>query len=451
MKRIIRHTFIMFLAAFCLFSGSKGIGEAYPSHYLLTGEIDTPVALCIQAPEYTQLAQFGRERLDSLNRLLRHISIDVSMKEDDSETVISIDQEPVIIFTDYKNIQIEKKNQTQKEAEESNKEKDEFSSFLEEQYFRMNQMMDDLYPVFCKAADSFPEMSGKTAAVLNFSGFGKSTSRMTIQFPSEYVNEHFPDVLESLCESQSASDFLKGIVFHGSQKIVLMFDQNDKLLRINYDGTVGTSEEELRRISLVWKCLRTPDHIKDSLVIKTPAVKGYNRDNISYDRNLDLSDPGDMKLKWDYQLDQKKEKVKTKIRYTGDLSSADTSISGKILYHIKGDNHPENSISISAGLDKEKEREYTGTLEITNKTGKIVTSSVSFGLSIGQSLQDDLIKKETTATQTDLTNVMVAEYGDISEEAVRVLIRRIMALPEEDTEFLRKDIPDDLWEMLTNH
>ena len=270
---------------------------------------------------------------------------------------------------------------------------------------------------------------------------------MTIQFPSEYVSEHFPEALADLCDNQSTRNDLIKLMFQGGQKIVLLFDQNGNVLRINYDGTVGVSETEMRKISLVWKCLRSGDHVKDSLTIKTPAVKGYDKDNITYERELDLSDPANRKLKWDYQLDQKKEKEKTKIRYTGDLHSEDMSSLGKIQYNVKGNSVPEHSIIITESMSKEKEAEYAGTLEITNKTGKIVTSSVMSGFSISESIQSDTQKKERNGSQI----IMTPDNEGIPEEAIRILIQKMMTLPEEDTVFLRKDIPDEIWKLLTNY
>ena len=98
-------------------------------------------------------------------------------------------------------------------------------------------------------------------------------------------------------------------------------------------------------------------------------------------------------------------------------------------------------------LGKEKEAEYTGTLEITNKTGKIVTSSVLSGFSIGESIQPDTQKKEQTGSQI----IKITGNEDIPEDAIRALIQKMLTLPDEDTEFLRKDIPDEIWKLLTNH
>ena len=451
MKSMIRKILLSIIAVFCLLACRGGIGESFPTHFLLTGEIDSPVSFSIYAPEYTNLAQFGKERLDSLNRLLRHVSIVVNALNEETETIISIDQEPLISITDNTAKLTGKTEQTKIENQESDTDENEISIFLDERYFRLNNLLDGLYTAFSKAADSFPEMTGKSSATLNFSGFGKSVSRLTIQFPSEYVGEHFPDALAGLCNDETTRHYIGRMVFRGAQKIVLLFDQNEKLLRINYDGTVGFSEDELRRISLVWKCMRTSDRIKDSFSIKTPAVTGYDRDNISYDRELDLSDPGNQKLKWDYQLDRKKEKVKTKTRYTGDFVYTDTNLTGKIHYNTKGDNHSELSMILSAGLEKEKDAEYAGTLEITNKTGKIVTSSVHSGFSIGQSSYSERIKAEQNDNQICLKDMKIAENGDLPEKVISVLIRKMMTLPDEDTEFLRKDIPDEIWKLLTNH
>ena len=120
---------------------------------------------------------------------------------------------------------------------------------------------------------------------------------------------------------------------------------------------------------------------------------------------------------------------------------------GKIQYNVKGNSVPEHSIIITESMSKEKEAEYAGTLEITNKTGKIVTSSVMSGFSISESIQSDTQKKERNGSQI----IMTQDNEGIPEEAIRILIQKMMTLPEEDTVFLRKDIPDEIWKLLTNY
>ena len=102
-------------------------------------------------------------------------------------------------------------------------------------------------------------------------------------------------------------------------------------------------------------------------------------------------------------------------------------------------------------MEKEKEAEYAGTLEITNKTGKIVTSSVISGFSICNSIYSSEQKTEQDGVQIKLKDIQIQDDRDIPEDVIRTLIRKMITLPEEDTEFLRKDIPDEIWTIMTNH
>ena len=212
------------------------------------------------------------------------------------------------------------------------------------------------------------------------------------------------------------------------------------MIRINYDGIVGKSEESLRKVSVVWKCLRTDSRKKDSLTLKTPAIKGYDKDNIVFERELDCSDPLMHILKWDYQLDLKAGQEKEKAHYSGDLLYSDDTLTGKVVYTEKADNQ-EHGISFIPFIQKEKEDEYSGTLEITKKTGKIIkNSSVSrFSISSHNSILNETPEKRKTDIPPDLTEEKV------QQEAIRMLIRKMVMLPKEDTEFLNKDIPEDMW------
>jgi hypothetical protein len=53
--------------------------------------------------------------------------------------------------------------------------------------------------------------------------------------------------------------------------------------------------------------------------------------------------------------------------------------------------------------------------------------------------------------QIKLKDIQIQDDRDIPEDVIRTLIRKMITLPEEDTEFLRKDIPDEIWTIMTNH
>ncbi len=458
MKSIVRKIILWGICAVYILTCSYATAESTQTHFLLSGEMSSPFCIRISSPVFQQLSQFGTDRLNSLNRLISHLSVSVLADDEQAEAVLSVDDEQLfsIIQTNDNTAHTIKTSSPntvyhkQDRDDQGESEENEVKIFLDKQFFRINHLLDEFYPVFARTAEAFPELTGKSSANLNFSGFGKSEGRLTIQFSADYVQDHFPAALADLCETETGKNFLKNLVFQGSQKIVLLYDKDNQLLRINYDGTLGTSSEDLRRVSLVWKCLRSENHIKDSLTIKTPAVSGYDRDNLAYERDQNESDPVKHVLKWDYQLDQKRGKEKTKIRYTCDQSETETDISSKIVYNRKGD-HPEHSVYVTAALEKEKDDEYSGTLEITDKTGKIITSRVSAGLHIGSSEGVFSAQPDNMYSQPTEENDKNMDSEEIPADIVRILIRRFMSMPDEDVEFLRRDIPEETWEMLKNY
>ena len=293
MKSIVRKIILWGICAVYILTCSYATAESTQTHFLLSGEMSSPFCIRISSPVFQQLSQFGTDRLNSLNRLISHLSVSVLADDEQAEAVLSVDDEQLfsIIQTNdntaytIKTFSPNTVYHKQGRDDQGESEENEVKIFLDKQFFRINHLLDELYPVFARTAEAFPELTGKSSANLNFSGFGKSEGRLTIQFSADYVQDHFPAALADLCETETGKNFLKNLVFQGAQKIVLLYDKDNQLLRINYDGTLGTSSEDLRRVSLVWKCLRSENHIKDSLTIKTPAVSGYDRDNLAYERD----------------------------------------------------------------------------------------------------------------------------------------------------------------------
>ena len=450
MQHKTRPIIFILICIFVFHTYTTGSAEKIGMGFFLTGETADPVTVSFFSPEYRMLAQYGADRLENLNRLLRHISIHVKMDHTTaSETAVCIDEEPVFAVTEetVENRMLRSYSVAQAavfETNEAQEGSEAFSFFLDSRFFTLNRYLDDLYAVFEKAADAFPDLAGSSAANLSFSGFGKAVRRITIPFNADYVKEHFPGVIADLCDTAFCRGIISSLIFHGAQKIVLLFDKEDHLIRINYDGVIGKSEQSMRKVSLVWKCMRTDGRKKDSMTLKTPAMKGYDKDNIAYDRDLDCSDPLKHILKWDYQLDMKAGQEKEKTHYNGDLLYDDGALTGKILYSNKN-NSQEQSIALVPSIRKEKEDEYSGTLEITKKKGKIIKNSFvsRFSISTCNIPPHKISERMNTDLRTDL------KEEDIQLEAIRLLVRKMIMLPKEDTVFLNQDIPDDIWNTLT--
>ena len=438
------------LAVFC-----GACAEEMGHDLILRGEYGAPLKLSITEPVYARLSQFGEERLESLNKLVRHLGISVCADGNVTETAVLVDGETVYSFTETETdsgistvYSFEPDQLYTSVSEDVQAADPDLTGFLSDQFFFLNRMLDDLYPMFGKLPETYPDFSKQASENINYRGYGKAVRRVTIRFSDDYVKEHFPGALADLAVTEESRRFIEGLVFSGVQKIILLYDEEGHVLRINYDGVLGQREESMRKVSLAWRCLRTDGQKKDNVNLKTPAVKGYDRYNMTYVRESDRSDPARHTLTWDFQLDLKDGDTKKKVVFNADLLFENDELSGKALYSEKADGL-EKKVSLIPSLKKENNAEYTGTLEITKYSGKIITSSIKAAVSAapGPSLpmpdtaSAPLSEPGSEQAQTDAERVQ--------QMTESLLVSKLLTLPESDLEFFSKDIPEDVWNAIT--
>ena len=74
--------------------------EEFGADILLTGECNIPVMITVSSPAYKMIAQFGDERTESLNRLMKHLSLSVTIDRNVSETAVMVDDDTVYTYTE---------------------------------------------------------------------------------------------------------------------------------------------------------------------------------------------------------------------------------------------------------------------------------------------------------------------------------------------------------------
>lgn len=445
---IIFFVFVLMLSIFTCFT----CAEEITADFLMTGETNEPVSMIISSPEYKTISRFGEERKDSLNRLLKHLSLSVNTDGTTSETIVMIDQEPVYSYVQTTDGTILKtvysvSPDTVVVQQENEKEDDlPVLSFVNDHFFMLNRLLDELYPAFEKSAEVFSDYAKESAVSLNFTGYGKAVKRITISLPDQYISEQFPAVPADLAVSAECKTFIESLLFQGTQKIVLLYDQDNRLLRINYDGKAGLSEESMRKVSVVWKCRRSDEGKKDSLTLKTPSLTGNDKYNMTYERDL-LASQDDRSVKWNLQLDFKEGQIKKKTGFSADLIYEDNTLKGEVSYSEKQDGN-ESKVIIVPSIRKEKPSEFSGTIEIADYSGKIVLTRTEYTVQVSSG--KDL-------TVPEILNVQgndVSEQGDVTKnEGIQdllsgALIRKLLLLPAEDLVFFNSDIPDDVWNTL---
>ena len=448
MNRTTERKMIVFILIMMLFLPSAATAAVPMPVALLTGETDEPLRIVLSNPEVKKLSQFDENRMEQLNRLIRHTGIDLNIDKNCSKIKILIDNEeafsylqnndseriysfePTVIYHDETN------------AEETDE--DDFLLFLEQILFKANRYMNEFYTLFAASPEVFADRTRKEGTDLRLSGFGKAVQRVTIPFPADYVKENFPQILNDLTNSEECKKIISGLTFSGAQKISLLYDAEGKIVRINYDGTVGSSEETLRKVSLVWKVLHEDNHQKDSVSLKTPAIKGADKDNIALERDIDSSDSTMGKYNWDIQIDHRAGKEDKKLaHFSMQMTDTDSVISGNMEYNIKRDGKSQ-IIKMLTEIKEENDGGYNGTIEIADYSGKIEKNRVLIHM---------LLQKGETVKwpDTGLTRAETAENNkkkpknELEGTIAGNIIQKLFELPEEDLTYFSTEIPASMW------
>ena len=172
MKSIVRKIILWGICAVYILTCSYATAESTQTHFLLSGEMSSPFCIRISSPVFQQLSQFGTDRLNSLNRLISHLSVSVLADDEQAEAVLSVDDEQLfsIIQTNdntaytIKTFSPNTVYHKQGRDDQGESEENEVKIFLDKQFFRINHLLDELYPVFARTAEAFPELTGKSSA-----------------------------------------------------------------------------------------------------------------------------------------------------------------------------------------------------------------------------------------------------------------------------------------------
>ena len=451
-KAILRRILPVFLACFFLIPVPSH-GEVADPLAFLTNQAEPSVTMTVFSPEILSLAWFDEKRTEQANRLLKHLSLKISLDGDLSSAAFYVDG------TELFSILTEEDGKQQGSiysfspgflyirdsvpAETS----DGFAGFLQDTFFPVNHLADSFYPFFEKMPETYAEYGREEKTDLNISGFGRASRRVTFSFPADFLQDHIPAVADSLFSTDPERQFLRRLVFSGILKVLLLYDHDGHLIRVTVNGKTGLSADSIRNVSLTWKCLRTDEQTRDQLSLKTPAVSGYDKYNMTYSRNLNLADSPFRKTEWDFQIDRRTGKERKLIRFSAGLESVEGHTAGSIDYSEK-QNSETRGVRVTPVLEKEITGEYKGTLEITDYSGKIIKKSIRVGI-LYQPGESIIVPEKDSLTVVHPDSAEGKAAGEeLSNRMYQMMIHGLMSIPEADLVFISDGLPDEIWKDL---
>ncbi len=404
----MKKTVFIWVLVLCLSIASAGFASVIRDLFTWTAETEQPYSILLSA-EVIRTPSYGEERTEKLNRLLRHLQIKEDIDRDRARTTVLLDGKAISDWMTEKGDMDEKT---------MNRSIDQYGKTWETLY--------SFSDWFEKLPDVFSGNSVSNKINNKYKGYGIVTRRETVTLMPEDLETYVKSNGDKISESGLYPD-LNEMSFEGRQKIQIQYDENNKALRVNYNGKCAVGEGTKRNVMLDWKMLRDETLEKDQIQLRTPTGVNSERDNMLMEREWILDENGNEQLKWQIEYDQVHNRVRTQTRTTMTLETNRNGISGTIHENIisQGSTRStdiEGKITTRNGIPSE------GTLEIILKTDKIETShlKVSFDLFQG---------KQIEAAEDEMTE----------HELAVAMIRELMSLPKEDLAFLLEGIDPEVF------
>lgn len=296
--------------------------------------------------------------------------------------------------------------------------------------------------------DTFESYGKRSSNTLNISGYGKAAYRIDYTVAATKLVVMQENLL-SICPDGWLREIIGGLSFSGKQTLRIYYTEDDVLLRMEYNGICGP-EGDLRTVKLVYK-MRHDDVIdKDYIELTSPARKGRNKNNLTFERTVETNKKGERVIKGDYTYSVIEDEVSSIWKGTFDLKNAYTAeadvLSGSATFESKLNGAEKyDAIAFEPQLmisGSEESPAVTGTLTVTEKyAGKITENAV---ISIELKRADALNWQERPVI-VDLSameaSALAAAQQEIAARIATTLVRPMILKLGTDAQWFFRELP----------
>ena len=332
-----RHTGILLLALMMIpvsaFAGT--IDELLTK---VSNPAEKPAEITIKA-EAVSLPQFSETRTEWLNGLLKHLTFKIRSDGIVQEEEIDVDDKPVLECRARKE---DGKTETTFPFSEKTfiTEGTDLTEVLTgisaeedmtEYYTGFQLLLPEFYRFFSGLPELFPESVSESKVSIQYKGYGTAVKRYAMVLSQDVLStEEMAAYLENK-ELIHVRQFLSGVILSGRQRLTLLRDADGNLMKVNYTGKSGLSEDSIRNTDVDWKCLKSGNNSKDVLVLKKPAVTGTKRHNVTLTRESVIQPDGSEEYTCSIDTDEVKNRVRNRIRLDIYLKANEENIAGNAV------------------------------------------------------------------------------------------------------------------------
>lgn len=298
--------------------------------------------------------------------------------------------------------------------------------------------------------NALSEQGKKAKNTTSISGYGRAAYTMEYSFTANKA-ENLKTVLVENCPEGWLKEIITGLTFSGKQTIRMHFSQEDVLIRMEYNGSCGP-KDNLRTVKLIYKFCHDGEMDKDHIELTSPAKKGKNKNNLTFDRTVQTNKSGARSMTGSFKYTKTKDSVTSVWDGTFGLFNAftDTSdvLTGEFTLEKKLNGAEKvDAITMTPNLTisgTAEEPVVLGTLTIEEKYAGRVTEQavVSIDLKRAQPLNWN-----ETAQQIDLSAqdevALLKTQQDVAASLAQAVVRPLILKMGKDAQWFFRDLSDE--------
>lgn len=312
--------------------------------------------------------------------------------------------------------------------------------WLEQGYELLMNLEDALQPYLSaeKKVNTAIENMGRAAVCQDYSVKSSDASVLT-------------ELLSGVCPEGKLKELISSLVFSGKQTLRVYRTSEGVPLRMEYNGNCGKDESTLRDVNLVWRLRRDDTAYRDELTLKSPSLKGSNKNTITWTCAVTKGKKGVLNLDCSLDYIVVKDKVQTTLSADIDLknevSGEDSQITGEVEIKQKIDDdssvrlvlEPELNIHGTAGSPF-----VDGTVNVKGMLGNNTTEEAKLTISLARTGYSSWEMRENTV---DLTQMDEAELNaakqEVSQAVSAKVIRELIRTMGAEATYLFQDLPEE--------
>lgn len=301
-----------------------------------------------------------------------------------------------------------------------------------------------------KFPTAFEANAKKSKNTTNISGYGRAAYLIDFTFTANQVEQMKADLLSN-CPDGWLHEIISGLTFSGKQTVRMYFTAEDVMLRMEYNGACGPAEG-LRTVKLVYKMRHDDEMSKDYIELTSPAKKGKDKNNLSFERTVQTNKKGVRVLEGTYKYTVVAGGV-TSV-WTGEfgLNNAFTDtadvLTGSVTIQQKLNGSDKyDAVTLTPNITisgTEDAPVITGTLDITEKyAGKVTEHAlVSIDLKRGDAISWVERPQTVDLSAMDAQSLAAAQQ-EVAASVATTLVRPLILTLGKDAQWFFRDLPED--------